>query len=126
MSLTIKIKEGERVAVGEAFLSITHAGGELSIRIDGRVKLMRGKDLITIDESSTPHLRIQFALQQMFLIGRIIEFQVMFFEAASNLIESDPSHALAVSRISKLVAADECFKALRLARQLLATEGAEE
>ena len=117
MALRLKVKPGERVAIGGSFISIERTGNELSVQFDGNISVLKQKDILLRENCHSKGDLLFYSLQQMYLTNSVVSWQAEFFQAAADLIESDHSAAVSVAQIARLISVGDTFKALKQARQ---------
>ena len=64
MPLKVELKPGERILIGECV--ITNAGHRAQFVIDGKVPIIREKDIMTAEQANTPAKRIYLSILLMY------------------------------------------------------------
>ncbi len=115
MTLKINMKPRESVHVGDSTITIA-SGGNVTLLIDGDVPVLRGSEWI--DEPAIDDLlpRIQYIIQQMYLLKDISGFHEEYFALAQKLTEADAEMAQLLAKINLHLVKGEFYKALKLVR----------
>jgi flagellar protein FlbT len=121
MPLTIHLKPHERLIINGVVLE--NSGQAAKLLVHNTAALLREKDILTEDQAITPASRIYFAIQCQYLFpGKEELFLPVIYKFLREFSEAAPSAAALVSEISALVDANELYKALKSARQLMVRE----
>src|SRR5262249_20227384 len=86
MALRIELKPHERVIVGECV--ITNCGHKTAFLVDGRVPILREKDIVTAKTANTPVKRLYLCTQMMYLEDDIPKYQDMYMGFIKDLLEA--------------------------------------
>ena len=89
MSLKVELKPGERLIVGNCL--ITNADQRTRLFIDGKVPILREKDILTPATADTPAKRIYLAVQLMYLDDNIADLRGAYFELINDIVRAAPS-----------------------------------
>lgn len=121
MPLRISLKAGERLIVGGAV--VKNGGHRCDLVIENDVPILRGKDVLSFDDASSPCRRIQFAMQLMYVDPehRPSHHQ-LFRQLVDEVLEASPSMRPLIDDIDDKLAKGQYYQALRLGRQLIAYE----
>lgn len=122
MPLRISLKAGERLIVGGAV--VRNGGHRCELMIENDVPILRGKEVLGLDEaSSSPCRRIYFTVQLMYVDPDNLEtHQRLFQELIRDVIDASPSTTPMIAELSERIAAGEYYHALKAARKLIAYE----
>jgi flagellar biosynthesis repressor protein FlbT len=121
MPLKISLKAGERLIVGSAVVRNGPTRADLLIEND--VPILRGKEVMGLDEATSPCRRIYFAIQLMYVDPtRMAEHQELYWELVREVLEASPSMAPYLTEIGTKTSADAFYQALKIARRLIAYE----
>lgn len=118
MPLVLDLKAGERIIINGAVLE---AGSpHTKIVVHNRVAVLRGKEILSEEESETPAGRVYFALQNAYLFpdhaqGYIDKFRVHI----AQYLEACPSAAEIGKVVSAEVDEGRHYQALKEAQQLI-------
>lgn len=122
MALKVELKPGERIIIGESL--ITNGDQRSRLLIDGEQPILREKDVLTPETASTPARQVYLAVQMMYLKDDITGFQDSYFKLVGALIEAAPSTKPIIEQINNQILTGSFYKALKVARDLIAYEGA--
>lgn len=121
MPLRISLKTGERLIVGTAV--IRNGGHRCDLVVENDVPILRGKDVLGLDDATSPCRRIQFAIQLLYVDpANQPSHQALYEQLVREVIEASPSTVPLLSQVSGLVAAGRYYQALKVGRQLIAYE----
>lgn len=121
MPLRISLKAGERLIVGGAVVRNGQSRADLLVEND--VPILRGKEVMGIDEAVSPCRRIYFAIQLMYVDERKIgEHEKLYWELVRDVLTASPSMAPLLTEISAKIADGKFYQALKVARKLIAYE----
>lgn len=121
MPLTIHLKPHERLIINGVV--IENSGQAAKLLVHNTAALLREKDILTEDQAVTPASRIYFAIQCQYLFpGKEELFLPVIYKFLREFSEAAPSATALVGEISSLVDANELYKALKSARQLMMRE----
>ena len=121
MPLRISLKAGERLIVGGAV--VRNTGARTSLLIENDVPILRGKEVMSLEEADSPCRRIYFAIQLMYVDDRNqVEHQQLYLELVREVLDASPSMRSQLEAISALIADHRLYQALKLARKLIAYE----
>ena len=121
MPLTINLKPRERLIVNGVV--IENSGPIAKILIHNNAALLREKDIITEAQATTPARRIYFAVQCEYLFpGKDEVFLPVVYRFLDEFAAAAPSAGALVDEIRGYVEANQYYRALKAARQLIARE----
>lgn len=121
MPLKIGLKANEKIIVNGAVLQ----NGEHSAHwlVHNEATLLREKDILTEDKSTTPARRVYYSLQCAYLFpAKMQTFLPAFHKFLSEFIEAAPSAAELAASIRQDVESGRLYQGLRKARRLMARE----
>ncbi len=122
MPLKIVLKNGEKIIINGAVLQ--NIGGAAKALILNEAAVLREKDIITDAEAKTPASRAYFALQNLYLFPhRTSVYRPLVDGFLTDYGNAAPSAKNLVHEIMKAVEDGQLYRALRLARDLVAHEG---
>jgi flagellar biosynthesis repressor protein FlbT len=119
--LKIEIKPNERIILGDCVL--TNAGPRTRLKIEGRVPILREKDVMTAGRADSPAKRIYLAVQMMYVSKNFSEHRALYWRLSRDLLEAAPETRSFIDRINNRILTGELYKALTEARKLIAHEG---
>lgn len=117
MALRIELKPGERILIGECI--ITNDDQRTRFLIEGKVPILREKDIMTIDKAVTPATRIYLAIQLMYTSRDPRAHHETYFNLMRDLVQAAPSAWPYVEVINNQILTGEMYKALKEARKLI-------
>jgi flagellar protein FlbT len=122
MPLKIVLKNGEKIIINGAVLQ--NIGGAAKALVLNEAAVLREKDIITESEAQTPASRCYFALQNLYLFpGREEVYKPLVREFLTDYGNAAPSARKLVDDMLQAVDEGQSYRALRLARDLVAHEG---
>ena len=90
--------------------------------IDGNAPILREKDILTPATADTAAKRIYLAVQLMYITGDLSNHNEAYFPLVRDFIEAAPSAVPMISEINGLILSGDFYKALKVARTLVAYE----
>jgi flagellar biosynthesis repressor protein FlbT len=120
VALKIEVKPNERIILGECV--VTNAGPRTRLRIDGRVAILREKDIMTAGRANSPAKRIYLAIQLMYTSKAQPDHHASYLRLARDLLKAAPDTRPFIDRINNRILTGELYKALTEARKLIAYE----
>ena len=122
MPLRITLSANERLIVGGAV--VRNGGSRADLLIENDVPILRGKEVMSLDEAKSPCRRIYFAIQLMYVDEQgMTEHTQLYWQLVKEVLEASPSMADQLTEISAAIADDKFYQALKLARKLIVYEG---
>ena len=121
MGLRITLKAGERLILGGAVVKNGATRSDLIIEND--VPILRGKDVMRLEDAVSPCRRIYFTIQLMYVDPvNLDQHREIYLELVSDAVHASPSMTATLSDISSFVVAGQYYQALKVARKLIAYE----
>jgi flagellar protein FlbT len=120
MSLIVELKPGERVIVGECV--ITNSDQRTRFRVDGKVPILREKDIMTPQRANTPARRLYLAVQLMYVSRDPRPQHELYFSLVREFVQAVPSAWPQIELINNHILTGEMYKALKAAKKLIAYE----
>lgn len=120
MSLKVELKPHERLIVGNCI--ITNADQRARLFIDGKVPILREKDILTPATATSPAKRIYLAVQLMYLENNIDTLRSDYFSLINDIVTAAPSTIPIVDEINNDILTGALYKALRAAKRLIQYE----
>lgn len=121
MPLRISLRAGERLIVGGAV--VRNAGARTSLLIENDVPILRGREVMSLQDATSPCRRIYFTIQLMYVDEEnLAEHQRLFTDLVREVVTASPSMAPRLAEIGARIAEGQHYQALKLARQLVAYE----
>jgi flagellar protein FlbT len=120
MALKVELKPGERILIGECVL--TNGSQRARFVINGKVPVLREKDIITADQADTPAKRIYLAVLLMYTARDPRQHHDTYFALVRDIIQAAPSTRTQIEIINNQILTGEMYKALKQAKQLITYE----
>jgi flagellar protein FlbT len=121
MALKINLKPHERLIIGGAVISNGNSKSEFIV--ENKVPVLREKDILREKDVDSPCKRIYFVVQLMYVDQEnLAEHHRTYWELVRDVSEAAPSRRLILQEISNNVLNGHYYKALKLARSLIAYE----
>lgn len=120
MALKVELKPKERLIVGDCV--ITNSDQRTRLYVSGRSPILREKDIMRVEEASSPARRVYFAVQLMYLDDEIDKVQEEYFTLVNDLVKAAPSTIGIVDEINNEILTGSLYKALKKAKKLIEYE----
>jgi len=120
MPLKIELKPNERIILGDCI--VTNAGGRARLRIEGRVPILREKEIMTPRRADSPAKRIYLALQLIYTSRHPRPYHALYLRLVRETVRAAPGTQPYIDRINNRILTGELYKALKEARKLIAYE----
>lgn len=120
MALRIELKPNERILIGDCI--ITNDDQRTRFLVEGRVPILREKDIMTVDRAVTPATRIYLAIQLMYTARDPRPHHETYFSLMNDLLQAAPSTGRYVEIINNHILTGELYKALKKAQELITYE----
>jgi flagellar protein FlbT len=121
MALKISLKPDERIIIGGAVLQ--NGGARSDFVIENSVPILRGKDIMGLNEANSPCRRIYFAIQLMYVDDKNIEkHRATYWILVKDVTNAAPSTVGLIDQISEHILHDRYYQALKLTNHLIEYE----
>ena len=121
MPLTIDFKAGDRIIINGAV--IENLGSNSKLSVHNQAAILRGKEILSEEDSKTPASRVYFALQCAYIFPQAQAEYVASFEAFLNeYLVACPSASEIGDVIRKEVESGLLYKGLKSAQKLIVHE----
>ena len=121
MPLKITLKPGEKIIINGAV--IKNGEKAMTFYIENKATILREKDIMREEDAITYCSKIYFIIQLMYLDGKnMVEYHNIYWRLVQDLIEAVPRATGIVDAISQNILEENYYKALKLARKLIAFE----
>ncbi|HEX3502042.1 MAG TPA: flagellar biosynthesis regulator FlaF [Xanthobacteraceae bacterium] len=120
MALKIELKPNERILLGDCV--VTNTGPRTRLRIEGQVRILREKDIMTLSRADSLAKLIYLAVQFIYTAKDPKEHHGLYFQLADKFLKAAPSAKSIVDNINNLILTGDPYKALKEARKLIAYE----
>jgi flagellar protein FlbT len=120
MSLKVELKPGEKLLIGNCV--VTNADQRTRLFIDGKVPILREKDILTAESADSPAKRIYLAVQLMYIREDVAALRQAYFELINDMVRAAPSTIPIVDEINNEILTGSLYKALKAAKKLIQYE----
>ena len=120
MSLRIELKPHERILIGDCV--ITNSDQRTRFVVDGRVPILREKDIMTARAANTPAKRIYLAVQLMYTAHDPRQHHETYFALLKDFLQAAPSARPDVEIINNQILSGDLYKDLKSTRKLIKYE----
>ncbi|AVX04058.1 flagellar biosynthesis repressor FlbT [Maritalea myrionectae] len=120
MALKVELKPKERLIVGDCV--ITNSDQRTRLYVSGRSPILREKDIMRVEDASSPAKRVYFAVQLMYLDDDVDKVQEEYFSLVNDLVKAAPSTTPIVDEINNEILTGSLYKALKKAKKLIEYE----
>lgn len=117
MALVIDLKPKERVIIGNAV--ITNDNQRTRLQIEGDAPILREKDVLRLEDATTPCKRAYYIIQMMYLAKDATEHYELYFNTVREIQDAAPSTTKFFAEIGQHILGGHYYKALREARKLI-------
>jgi len=120
MALKVELKPGERFILGESV--ITNDKQRTRLFIEGKVPILREKDILRTEDADTPCKKIYLLIQMMYLSKNPEQHHELYFKLMNQLVSAAPSMTFHIAEINNNILTDSYYKALKEAQAMIANE----
>jgi flagellar protein FlbT len=121
MALRIELKPRERFILGGAVIRNGDARSEWIL--ENNVPILRGKNILSLEEADTPCKRIYFLIQLMYVEGgNLAEHQDTYWALIRDIVGAAPSMIDLIDAINEHIVGGRYYEALKLTRKLINQE----
>jgi flagellar biosynthesis repressor protein FlbT len=120
MPLKIELKPDERIILGDCV--VANAGPRTRLRIEGKVAILREKDIMTPGGATSPAKRIYLAIQLMYTAKLPRDHYAVYLQLVRDIVRAAPATRPYIDRINNRILTGELYKALKETRKLIAYE----
>ncbi|HUC48128.1 MAG TPA: flagellar biosynthesis regulator FlaF [Xanthobacteraceae bacterium] len=120
VALKIELKPNERVLLGDCV--VTNTGPRTRLRIEGQVRILREKDIMTLSRADSLAKLIYLAIQFIYTAKNPKEHHDLYFRLSNQFLKAAPGAKAIVEEINNLILTGELYKALKETRKLIAYE----
>ena len=122
MPLSIDFKAGDRIIINGAV--VENLGSNSKISVHNQAAILRGKEILSAENTTTPASRIYFALQCAYIFPqKENEYIGSFRGLLDDYVTACPSAATIADEIRGLVDAGQLYRGLKTAQKLIGHEG---
>lgn len=120
MSLKVELKPGERLIVGGCV--ITNSDQRTRLTIDGKLPILREKDILTPERADTTAKLVYLAVQLMYLEGSFQATRTEYFSLVNAMALAYPGSVPILDEINNEILTNNLYKALKASRKLIQFE----
>ena len=120
MALKIELKPEERVILGDCV--VTNRGQRTQLLIEGRIPILREKDIMTVSRADTLAKRIYLAVQFMYVSKQPMDNYVIYLRLIREMLNVAAGCRPFIDRINNRILTGDLYKALKEARKLIGYE----
>ena len=120
MSLKVELKPGERLVVGNCV--ITNSDQRTRLTIDGRLPILREKDILKPEQADTTAKLIYLAVQLMYLEGSFQAARTEYFSLVNAMALAQPKSVPILDEINNEILTNNLYKALKASKKLVQFE----
>ncbi len=121
MPLKITLKPGEKIIIDGAV--IKNGEKATTFYIENKATILREKEIMREEDAITYCSKIYFIIQLMYLDGKnMVEYHNIYWKLVQDLVEAVPRATGIVDAISQNILEENYYKALKLAKKLIAFE----
>lgn len=121
MPLLIDFKSGDKMIINGAVIENTGAGSKLLIH--NRAAILRGREVLSEEDTQTPASRIYFALQCAYMFAdKKDDYLTLFTNFLDDYATACPSAKPIAEKIRTQVDAGDLYKGLKATQQLIKHE----
>jgi flagellar protein FlbT len=117
MPLKVELRPGERIIFGECV--VTNGEQRTRLLIEGKVPILREKDIMTKARADTPAKRIYLAVQLMYISRDPRGCHDVYFSLVRDIVQAAPSTWRYIENINNQILTGQMYKALKEARKLI-------
>jgi len=121
MALKIELKPNESFVLGDCV--ITNAAQRTRLVIQGKVPILREKDIMALSRADSPAKRIYLAIQFIYLAKQPRDNHALYLRLAAQFLKTAPAARFIIDSINNRILTGELYKALKEARKLITYEG---
>lgn len=117
MALKLTVKPGESFFVGTAEITV-QCDAIVNVLVGGKAPVLRCEDHIGYAKATTPALKLQWVVQQMYLSGDIPGHHEAYFAAAQALLAEQPALGTVIAEVNGLLMQGTAYKAIKLLKTI--------
>ena len=122
MPLSIDFKAGDKIIINGAV--IENLGSNSKLSVHNQAAILRGKEILSAEDSNTPASRIYFALQCAYIFpASEDEYVDAYKKLLDEYVTACPSAAEIADEVRTHVDAGQLYRGLKEAQKLITHEG---
>ena len=120
--LSIDFKAGDKIIINGAV--IENLGSNSKLSVHNQAAILRGKEILSAEDSNTPASRVYFALQCAYIFPQNeMEYKSSFNDFLEEYLTACPSAKPIADEIRDNVEAGRLYNGLKVAQKLIEHEG---
>lgn len=121
MALKITLKPHEKMILGGAV--IRNGATKCEFVVENKVAILRQNSIMVPEDATSPARRIYLAIQLMYVDpSHMGAHQKLYWPLVKEFINAAPSSLGLVDQINECIIKEDCYEALKLAKQLIEFE----
>ncbi len=120
MSLKVELKPGERLIIGSCV--ITNSDQRTRLTIDGKLPILREKDILKPEQANSTAKLIYLAVQLMYLEGSFQAVRTEYFSLVNIIATALPKCIPILDEINNEILTNNLYKALKASKKLVQFE----
>ncbi len=120
MSLKVELKPGERLIIGSCV--ITNSDQLTRLTIDGKLPILREKDILKPEQADSTAKLIYLAVQLMYLEGSFQAARTEYFSLVNIIAQAMPKCVPILDEINNEILTNNLYKALKASKKLIQFE----
>jgi flagellar protein FlbT len=120
VSLKVELKPGERIIVGSCV--ITNSDQRTRLTIEGKMPILREKDILTYEQANTTAKLIYLAVQLMYLEGDFSKLRTEYFALVNAMAATVPASIPLLDAINNEILTGNLYKAIKASKKLIQFE----
>ena len=122
MPLSIDFKAGDKIIINGAV--IENLGSNSKLSVHNQAAILRGKEILSVEDSNTPASRIYFALQCAYIFpASVDEYVDAYKKLLDEYVTACPSAAALADEVRGHVDSGQLYRGLKAAQKLITHEG---
>ncbi len=120
MALKVELKPGERLIIGSCI--VTNSDQRTRHTIEGRLPILREKDILKPGDADTTAKLIYLAVQLMYLEGSFQASRTEYFSLVNAMAMTVPESVPLLDEINNEILTNNLYKALKASKKLIQLE----
>jgi len=120
VSLKVELKPGERLIIGSCV--ITNSDQRTRLTIDGRLPILREKDIMKPEQADSTAKLIYLAVQLMYLEGSFQASRTEYFSLVNTMATTQPKTIPILDEVNNEILTNNLYKALKASKKLILFE----
>ena len=120
MALKVELKPGERLIIGSCV--VTNSDQRTRLTIEGRLPILREKDILKPGDADSTAKLIYLAVQLMYLEGSFQASRTEYFSLVNAMAMTMPQSIPLLDEINNEILTNNLYKALKASKKLIQLE----